>query len=245
MSEPHLYELPEETAAVERTSQKNTPDRMTPELDQEKPVEVSKRDKRRAKEAKRKAEEEAQQAALKEDKKAGRKAKGKGDTTAQQNEKLKKPDDFVAPKKKGKSRTTAQTEDSCTEEKAAKIVESVKQHREKMVDRWGDGWARKFLTCSLPSPADRVLTVVDFWQAIHLVYRPSQTSDLSCSQPVPGLKLLCLGLGKPYSDRSAQIQLALLLELSARLQVRSWPSHPFCLLTSVDYSRHRCLRSRQ
>lgn len=37
--------------------------------------------------------------------------------------------------------------------------------------------------------------------------------------PVPKLHILCLGLGKPFSDRSAQIQLALLLELSARLQV--------------------------
>jgi DnaJ family protein A protein 5 len=35
---------------------------------------------------------------------------------------------------------------------------------------------------------------------------------------IPGLQILCLGLGKPFSDRSAQIQLALLLELSARLQ---------------------------
>jgi DnaJ family protein A protein 5 len=29
--------------------------------------------------------------------------------------------------------------------------------------------------------------------------------------------IICLGIGKPFSDRTAQIQLALLLELGARL----------------------------
>lgn len=51
---------------------------------------------------------------------------------------------------------------------------------------------------------------------IRRLYAKDSTNDEL--DPIPSLKILCLGLGKPFSDRSAQIQLALLLELSARLQ---------------------------
>lgn len=54
------------------------------------------------------------------------------------------------------------------------------------------------------------------WQAIARLYAQDDASK--DPGPIPDLQILCLGLGKPFSDRSAQIQLALLLELSARLQ---------------------------
>jgi hypothetical protein len=58
--------------------------------------------------------------------------------------------------------------------------------------------------------------VVDLWQTISRLYAPND--GIKEHDPIPDLQILCLGLGKPFSDRSAQIQLALLLELSARLQ---------------------------
>lgn len=189
-----------------------------PQLDEERPVEMSKRDKRRARESRRKAEEEAQKASLKEERISGRKGKSKGDSTAQQNEKLQRRDDFVTPKKKGKGRVPAVPDDDFTEEKVAKVVEAIKQHREKVVDRWGEGWTSQYHRWILDF-AKAVLISADFWKVIHRVYCPTESEASSPSQAVPGLKLLCLGLGKPYSDRSAQIQLALLLELSSRLQV--------------------------
>lgn len=112
-----------------------------PLLDEDKPAEITKRDKRRAKESRRKAEEEAQQLVLKDQRKAGRKAKQ--DTTAQQEEKLQKAGGFVMPKKKGKARVAAVPEDAFTEEKATKAVDFITLHREKMVDRWGEGWTRE------------------------------------------------------------------------------------------------------
>jgi hypothetical protein len=54
------------------------------------------------------------------------------------------------------------------------------------------------------------------WQIIARLYVQDDASK--DPGPIPDLQILCLGLGKPFSDRSAQIQLALLLELSARLQ---------------------------
>jgi hypothetical protein len=54
------------------------------------------------------------------------------------------------------------------------------------------------------------------WQIIARLYVQDDASK--DPGPIPELHILCLGLGKPFSDRSAQIQLALLLELSARLQ---------------------------
>ena len=54
------------------------------------------------------------------------------------------------------------------------------------------------------------------WQTISRLY--AQDDSSKDHGPISDLQILCLGLGKPFSDRSAQIQLALLLELSARLQ---------------------------
>jgi DnaJ family protein A protein 5 len=58
---------------------------------------------------------------------------------------------------------------------------------------------------------DHLLTE-DLWHNVSRLY------DDHNHGPIPNLRIQCLGLGKPFSDRSAQIQLALLLELSARLQ---------------------------
>lgn len=207
-----------------------------PQLDEERPVEISKRDKRRARESRRKAEEEAQKAALKEDRKSGRKTKTKGDTTAQQNEKLQKTDDFVTPKKKGKARVALVPDDIFAEEKVVKVVETITQHREKIVDRWGEGWTRTFQAW-LTYRAGALLTRADLWKAVRRVYCLS-TSPSSSDSAIPTLKLLCLGLGKPYSDRSAQIQLALLLELSSRLQVGSQLSYTYHSLTIIDRQGH-------
>jgi len=54
------------------------------------------------------------------------------------------------------------------------------------------------------------------WQTISRLYAQDGSSE--DPGPISDLQILCLGLGKPFSDRSAQIQLALLLELSVRLQ---------------------------
>jgi len=58
--------------------------------------------------------------------------------------------------------------------------------------------------------------MVDMWQSVSRLYAQDASSENP--SPIPDLRILCLGLGKPFSDRSAQIQLALLLELSASLQ---------------------------
>lgn len=209
------------------------------ELDEEKPAEITKRDKRRAKESRRKAEEDAQRAVLKEERKSGRKAKPKADTAAQQTEKLQKSDDFITPKRKGKSRVTSTPDDGFTEEKAAKVVEAVTQYRTKIVDRWGEAWTRECQHIFLCCFAGAALTGIDFWHSVHRVYCPPDTSVSPPQHAVPGLRLLCLGLGKPYSDRSAQIQLALLLELSSRLQVRPRYTSSDPVLTFADLLRHK------
>jgi len=58
--------------------------------------------------------------------------------------------------------------------------------------------------------------LVDMWQTVSRLY--AQDDGSGDRGPIPDLEILCLGLGKPFSDRSSQIQLALLLELSASLQ---------------------------
>lgn len=113
---------------------------MKPPPIDEAPTEPSKRDKRRAKEAKKKAEEDSKQAMLKETRKSERKSQPKGDTTAQQDEKLRKHDDFVTPKRKGKQRAPPPPSDLLTEDNVVKAVGAVNQAREKLVDKWGDNW---------------------------------------------------------------------------------------------------------
>lgn len=105
------------------------------------PVELSKRDRRRAKEARKQAEEVAQKVAWKEAKAADRKARPRGDTAAEQNAKLRKDDGFVMPKGKGKTKWRQPESSPFTDERVTKAVEMVGQYREKMLDKWGDAWS--------------------------------------------------------------------------------------------------------
>ncbi|WVQ94337.1 hypothetical protein IAU59_001416 [Kwoniella sp. CBS 9459] len=168
------------------------------------PIELSKRDKRRAKEARKKAEEEERKAAMKEAKKAAKKGyPPPPDTLAQQDEKLAKgktgqakDDGFVMPKQKGKGgkgkgKPEKVVVDEFSEEKVKKVVEGVKEKREKMLEKWGDKWT------------DLITKLVGL---------------LGTSDAPGGIGILCLGLGKPFSERTAQVQLALLLELAVSLQ---------------------------
>lgn len=187
-----------------------TPDRMNVP-DNERPEEPSKRDKRRAKEAKKKAAEDAEKQAFKDLKRG--KARSVPDTTAQQNEKLRKSDEFVFAKKKGKGRAPEKAEaEVISEEKIAKAVENIKAYRLKLVERWAENWTREFCR------AEPRLNQTDVLATIYRIYAPLHPAH-EAKTALLDLQILCLGLGKPCSDRSAQIQLALLLELSAGLQV--------------------------
>ncbi|WWD16810.1 hypothetical protein CI109_101242 [Kwoniella shandongensis] len=167
----------------------------------DKTSEVSKRDKRRAKEARKKAEDDERKVAFKEARKMAKKGLPLPDTLLQQDEKLRKgrvDDGFVMPKQKGKGGTKAgkggkgkvavEKVDEFSEEKVQKVLAGVKEKREKMLEKWGSAW--NDLITSLGELLD---------------------------QDSAGLSILCLGLGKPFSDRTAQIQLALLLELGQSL----------------------------
>ncbi|OWZ26582.1 hypothetical protein C356_06913 [Cryptococcus neoformans c45] len=164
--------------------------------------ELSKRDKRRAREARKKIEEEERKAAFKEAKKAARKAGASVETFVlpQQSDRKDKGDDdgFVAPKQKGKNSTKGgkgtkggreHEENDYSDERVAKVVAGIQEKREKMVEKWGDTWA------------DLV----------------SKLKHLLSDDSYLPLSILCLGLGKPFSDRTAQIQLALALELANAL----------------------------
>lgn len=116
--------------------------------------ELSKRDKRRAREARKKIEEEERKAAFKEAKKAARKAGASVETFVlpQQSDRKDKGDDdgFVAPKQKGKNSTKGgkgtkggreHEENDYSDERVAKVVAGIQEKREKMVEKWGDTWA--------------------------------------------------------------------------------------------------------
>ncbi|WWC59928.1 uncharacterized protein I303_102491 [Kwoniella dejecticola CBS 10117] len=174
----------------------------------ERPSEMSKKDKRRAKEARKKAEEETRKLAAKEARKAAKKGQMQ-DSRAQQEEKLNKDrmpdilpskgkgkdtnDGFSVPKQKnkGKGKMKAEAVDEFTDEKVNKVVEGIKEKREKMLEKWGDKWTELI---------DRLQRILD----------PPTAAD--------GPGILCLGIGKPFSDRTAQIQLALILELATSLK---------------------------
>ena len=91
-----------------------------------------------------------------------------------------------------------QTENTVTDAQIQKTLAGVDERRVKMTSIWGSAWNGESLL-STPLTADF-------------------TSGLLAELPSP-IEILCLGLGKPYLDRSAQIQLALVLELSKSLQV--------------------------
>lgn len=123
---------------------------ITPADDDDAPSEISKRDKRRAKEAKKKAAEEAEHLARKEARKASKKTQAPHDTLLEQNDRLRKDDgksrndeDFTTPRtKKGKGKQTRsqQLPDEFSDEKVGKSVRAINTHREKILDKWGEQW---------------------------------------------------------------------------------------------------------
>lgn len=125
----------------------------------DKTSELSKRDKRRAREARKKIEEEERKAAFKEARKAAKKAGASVETFAspQQSDRKDKVDDdgFVAPKQKGKNSIKSgkgtkggreQGENDYSDERVAKVVAGIQEKREKMVEKWGDTWAGEFIS---------------------------------------------------------------------------------------------------
>nr|XP_019049923.1 hypothetical protein I302_00343 [Kwoniella bestiolae CBS 10118]OCF28853.1 hypothetical protein I302_00343 [Kwoniella bestiolae CBS 10118] len=170
----------------------------------ERPSEMSKKDKRRAKEARKKEEEEARKTALKEARKAAKKGQALADTRIQQEEKLNKgkakDDGFTMPKQKGRSKgkgkEKAEPVNEFSQEKVDKVVEGIKERREKMIEKWGDNWTS-------------------------LITKLQDILELDPASAPDGVGILCLGIGKPFSDRTAQIQLALLLELADSLNCSS------------------------
>ena len=107
-----------------------------------KPADGTKRDKRRAKEARKKAELDVQRLAAKETRKSAKKNLTSGDSLSQQNSKLHKRDcqgtKAKKPSKKGDG--TLQVEEF-TDEKVAIAVDNIREKREKMAEKWGDHWS--------------------------------------------------------------------------------------------------------
>ncbi|KAK8861287.1 hypothetical protein IAR55_002106 [Kwoniella newhampshirensis] len=165
-----------------------------------KPPDLSKRDKRRAKEARKKAEEDERKSALKEARKPAKKGSKPLDTLPQQEEKLKKgkhDDGFVTPKQKGKSATKGG--------KGAKGKPAVEK-----VNDFSDEKVEKMLE-SLKEKREKML---EKWNGSWDSLIATLGSLLGGNER----SILCLGIGKPFSDRTAQIQLALLLELALSLR---------------------------
>lgn len=152
--------------------------------------EMSKRDKRRAREARKKAEEEERKAAAKEARKAAKKAGGGAPPPPPLSKKEKEVASFVQPKRKGdkgKGKGKKVEEKAATQQDIEKVAEEVNSLRSKMTDKWAEDWT---------GMVGRVRGV--FGDVAEMV-------------------VLCLGLGKPFGDRTAKIQLAFILELAAGL----------------------------
>lgn len=151
--------------------------------------EMSKRDKRRAREARKKAEEEERKAAAKEARKAAKKG-GAAPPPPPPSKKEKEVASFVQPKRKGdkgRGKGKKVEEKAVTQQDVEKVAEEVNSLRSKMTDKWAEDWT---------GMVGRVRDV--FGDVAELV-------------------VLCLGLGKPFGDRTAKIQLAFILELAAGL----------------------------
>lgn len=152
--------------------------------------ELSKRDKRRAREAKKKAEEEALKEQFKEARKAAKKGnKSRAPSPPPPNSK-KAESDFIKPKQKGKRGAAKADKPVVTPEDIARVVEEINTLRSKMVDKWGEAW-------------------IALISRLRTVY----SADSDSINP----SVLCLGVGKPFTDRTAKIQLAFILELAASL----------------------------
>lgn len=171
------------------------------------PTGATKRDKRRAREARKKAEEEAKREALKiamrEARKIARTAEGPRDTSAQQEEKLRKRGDFIpvrgkkaigAKGRRGKDDLVFDVSDAAIQS----AVAGIREKRTKMIEKWGVAWQDYLEKLSIALDADEG----------HV--RPTP----------PGIdRCLCLGIGKVLTDRSAQVQMGLLLELIDQFKI--------------------------
>lgn len=113
----------------------------------------TKRDKRRAREARKKAEAEAKREAAKnamrEARKAARLAEGPRDTSAQQEEKLRKRGDFIPVKsKKGAGAKGRKSKDDVMLEHSDAAIElavaAIREKHAKMLDKWGVAWQGDF-----------------------------------------------------------------------------------------------------
>jgi DnaJ family protein A protein 5 len=108
--------------------------------------------------------------------------------------------------KKGKSQASPAVMQDSSPDVIAKIMEEVEEKKTKLLGKWDGTWEGK----SREAPDLRQLTD-----------RPAiitRLKPLLSDAQVPSS--LCLGLGKPFTDRTAQIQLALLLALADSLEVR-------------------------
>lgn len=171
--------------------------------------ELSKREKRRAREAVKKAEEEAAKLAAKESRKEAKKvAKGGVPPPAPAPSKGKNFENaFVQPKTKGKKGAKGGKQPEkvvVTAKDVERAVEDIQALRQKMVDKWGQDWTGGFDHLDITNSADLVSRVACLFAG------PGATT-------APDLAVLCLGLGKPFGDRTAKIQLALILELTVGL----------------------------
>ncbi|ODN76970.1 hypothetical protein L202_05533 [Cryptococcus amylolentus CBS 6039] len=164
----------------------------------------SKRDKRRAREARKKADEEERLAAAKAARKATKhslatsrdefvSARSSGLSGQAAND----AESFVMPKQKGKPRLKAKGDKdgvergaSASEAQLKAVVADIQEKRDKMIEKWDSNWEE------LGTKLNRLLG----------------------DNQAKATTVLCLGLGKPYTDRTARIQLALLLGLLTALQ---------------------------
>ncbi|WVQ74378.1 hypothetical protein IAR50_003979 [Cryptococcus sp. DSM 104548] len=164
----------------------------------------SKRDKRRAREARKKAEEEERMAAVKAARKATKHslAASRDEAISARPSGLSKqasPDDesFVLPKQKGKTRSKVSKGDrsgtvreaNANEAQLKVVATGIQEKRDKMVEKWGSEWEEL----------------------------GSKLLNLLNGNQKGAIAIICLGLGKPFTDRTAQIQLALLLGLVGAL----------------------------
>ncbi|BEI95756.1 hypothetical protein CcaverHIS631_0107050 [Cutaneotrichosporon cavernicola] len=195
----HEPEPEPEVAPVPRKTKKEPSRKSTPVIDDESDApstaepQMSKRDKRRLREARKKEEAEVAKEMFKEKRKEAKKAVKAGlvppPLTTKEREMERTEKQFVQPKRKGKKNQKDEKVTVITDEDVERAVADVQSMREKLVEKWAEEWS-----------------------ALIERLRP-----LLFDSAEKELGILCLGLGRPYGDRTAKIQLALALELASAL----------------------------
>lgn len=208
--EPEPEPEPAEPSPKALPSKKEPSRRSTPAIDDDSDApsaaqpEMSKRDRRRAREARKKEEAEATKEASKEKRKEARKAAKAGlvsaPLTAKEREMERAEKQFVHPKRKGKKKEDEKKKVEITDEDVERAVGDVQGMRAKMLEKWGEEWGGESAIWTKLTPA--------------LIER---LRGLLFDSGDGELAILCLGLGKPCGDRTAKIQLALALELASAL----------------------------